>query len=86
MMTELACFHSEPRGALLKSHPPRSPRAWVKDAGPFFAHGHRLSSLYREDRKPPIPFFALKILRNLRARHGGAVEYLRSKEAGGVLA
>lgn len=75
---------TETRGAAHYSLPPQSPRTWVKDAGPFFAHGHRLSSLYRGARKSLIPFFALKILKELRARLGQAFEYLRSKEAGGL--
>jgi len=30
--------------------------------GTFTVHGHRLSSLYRSDRKAPNPFIVLKIL------------------------
>ncbi len=74
---------TETRGATATSRPPQSPRAWVKDAGPFFAHGHRLSSLYREVIARQNPFFVLKILRKLRARLGVGFEYLQSKEAGG---
>ena len=67
--------------AALLGRLPQSPRAWGKDAGSFFAHGHRLSSLYRAVRKAPNPFFVLKILRILRVLTGTGSEYLRSKEA-----
>lgn len=72
------------REAATRGGLPQASRAWVKDAGPFFVHGHRLSSLYRGGRKRQNPFFVLKILKIDSSTEALASEYLQNKEAGGV--
>ncbi|WP_197915587.1 hypothetical protein [Thiosulfatihalobacter marinus] len=53
--------------------PPQRRLAPFGEAKPFTVHGHRLSSLYRVIRKPPIPFIVLKILNNSARETGRAV-------------
>jgi len=54
-----------------------------KVAGPFTFHGHRLSSLYRGDRRLQIPFIFLKILKLRRTGLAARIEYLWKDERQG---
>ena len=59
---ENRCFQG--RGAPRSSSVTRSSGSCTVDRGGFSFGGHRLSSLYRTKRKPPIPFIVLKILKH----------------------
>ncbi len=49
----------------------------------FIVHGHRLTSLYRCDRKPPNPFIVLKIHKKHRPLRESGFVYIWNNEAGG---
>lgn len=53
---------------------------WFKDAGAFTVRGHRLSNLYREERKTLSVLTVLKILKSSAQVLGAASEYLRNSE------
>jgi hypothetical protein len=56
-----------------------------RDRGTSFTfHGHRLSSLYRADMGPPIPFIFPKILKKLCPWASIALEYLGKDERQGA--
>lgn len=46
----------------------------------FIVHGHRLSSLYRTNRKPESPFIVPKILKKCLGMPSDVLEYLKNNE------
>lgn len=76
--------NSTAQGDLGARIPPGPSRRLSKVAGPFTFHGHRLASLYREDKKPLIPFIFPKIRKKPRSISGGAFAYLEKDEGQGV--